>query len=36
MVFIKEILKTWTRRIEYESVFPPNALDAMEKAIRTF
>jgi len=35
MVFIKEIKKLG-QRIEYESVFPPNALDAMEKAIRNF
>ena len=35
MVFIKEIKKLG-QRIEYESVFPPNALDDMEKAIRNF
>ncbi len=35
MTFIKEIKKLG-QRIEYESVFPPNALDAMEKAIREF
>ncbi len=35
MVFIKEIKKLG-QRIEYESVFPPNALDGMEKAIRNF
>jgi len=35
MVFIKEIKKLG-QRIEYESVFPPNALDGMEKAIREF
>jgi len=35
MVFIKEIKKLG-QRIEYESVFPPNELDDMEKAIRAF
>jgi len=35
MVFIKEIKKLG-QRVEYESVFPPNALDGMEKAIRNF
>jgi len=35
MVFIKEIKKLG-QRIEYESVFPPSALDGMEKAIRNF
>ena len=35
MSFIKEIKKLG-QRIEYESVFPPNALDNMEKAIREF
>ena len=35
MDFIKEIKKLG-QRIEYESVFPPNALDEMEKAIREF
>ena len=33
--YIKEIKKLG-QRIEYESVFPPNALDEMEKAIRSF
>jgi len=33
MDFIKEIKKLG-ERIQYESVFPPNALDGMEKAIR--
>jgi len=33
--YIKEIKKLG-QRIEYESVFPPNALDEMEKAIRVF
>ncbi len=33
--YIKEIKKLG-QRIEYESVFPPNALDEMEKAIRNF
>jgi len=33
--YIKEIKKLG-QRIEYESVFPPNALDEMEKAIRAF
>ena len=33
--YIKEIKKLG-QRIEYESVFPPNALDGMEKAIRSF
>jgi len=35
MTYIKEIKKLG-QRIEYESVFPPNALDEMEKAIRAF
>jgi len=35
MTYIKEIKKLG-QRIEYESVFPPNALDEMEKAIRDF
>jgi len=35
MAFIKEIKKLG-QRIEYESVFPPNALDGIEKAIRDF
>ena len=35
MTFIKEIKKLG-QRIEYESVFPPNALDEMEKSIREF
>jgi len=35
MSYIKEIKKLG-QRIEYESVFPPNALDEMEKAIRAF
>jgi len=35
MTFIKEIKKLG-QRLEYESVFPPNALDDMEKAIREF
>jgi len=35
MAFIKEIKKLG-QRIEYESVFPPNALDGMEKSIRAF
>ena len=35
MDFIKEIKKLG-ERIQYESVFPPNTLDGMEKAIRTF
>jgi len=35
MAYIKEIKKLG-QRIEYESVFPPNALDGMEKAIREF
>jgi taurine transport system permease protein len=34
-MYIKEIKKLG-QRIEYESVFPPNALDEMEKAIRSF
>jgi len=34
-IYIKEIKKLG-QRIEYESVFPPNALDEMEKAIRNF
>ncbi len=34
-IYIKEIKKLG-QRIEYESVFPPNSLDAMEKAIREF
>jgi len=33
--YIKEIKKLG-RRIEYESIFPPNALDGMEKSIRSF
>ena len=33
MTFIKEIKKLG-QRIEYESVFPPKALDEMEKAIK--
>jgi len=33
--YIKEIKKLG-QRIEYESIFPPNALDEMEKAIRSF
>jgi len=33
--YIKEIHKLG-RRIEYESIFPPNALDGMEKSIRDF
>ena len=33
--YIKEIKKLG-QRIEYESVFPPNALDGMEQAIRDF
>jgi len=35
MMYIKEIKKLG-QRIEYESVFPPNALDEMEKSIREF
>jgi len=35
MTYIKEIKKLG-QRIEYESVFPPTALDGMEKAIRNF
>jgi len=35
MKYIKEIKKLG-RRIEYESIFPPNALDGMEKSIRDF
>ena len=35
MTFIKEIKKLG-QRIEYESVFPPNALNGMENAIRDF
>jgi len=35
MDFIKEIKKLG-ERIQYESVFPPKALDEMEKAIRAF
>ena len=35
MTYIKEIRKLG-QRIEYESVFPPNALDGMELAIRNF
>ena len=35
MTYIKEIKKLG-QRIEYESVFPPNALDEMEKSIRAF
>ena len=33
--YIKEIKKIG-QRIEYESIFPPNALDELEKAIRNF
>lgn len=35
MRYIKEIKKLG-QRIEYESIFPPNALDGMENAIRAF
>ena len=35
MAFIKEIKKLG-QRLEWESVFPPNALDGMEKSIRAF
>ncbi len=35
MAFIKEIKKLG-QRLEYESIFPPNALDGIEKAIRDF
>jgi len=35
MDFIKEIKKLGNR-IQYESVFPPKALDEMEKSIRAF
>jgi len=35
MRYIKEIKKLG-QRIEYESIFPPNALDEMEKSIRAF
>jgi len=35
MTYIKEIKKLG-QRIEYESIFPPNALDGMENAIRAF
>ena len=35
MIFIKEIKKLG-QRIEYESIFPPSALDDMEIAIRNF
>jgi len=35
ITYIKEIKKLG-QRIEYESVFPPNALDGMEQAIRDF
>ena len=35
MTYIKEIKKLG-QRIEYESVFPPNALNEMEKSIREF
>ena len=35
MKYIKEIKKLG-RRIEYESIFPPNALDELEKSIRDF
>ena len=35
MIFIKEIKKLG-QRIEYERVFPPNALNEMEKSIREF
>jgi taurine transport system permease protein len=35
MTYIKEIKKLG-QRIEYESIFPPNALDGLENAIRAF
>jgi len=35
MAFIKEIKKLG-QRIEWESIFPPNTLDGMEKSIRAF
>ncbi|MDC0163608.1 ABC transporter permease subunit, partial [Candidatus Pelagibacter sp.] len=35
MIYIKEIKKLG-QRIEYESIFPPRALDGIEKAIRSF
>jgi len=35
MTYVKEIKKLG-QRIEYESIFPPNALDEMENAIRAF
>jgi len=35
MRYVKEIKKLG-QRIEYESIFPPNALDEMENAIRAF
>jgi taurine transport system permease protein len=35
MTYIKEIKKLG-QRLEYESIFPPNALDGIEKAIRDF
>jgi len=35
MTYIKEIKKLG-QRVEYESVFPPKALDEMEKSIRAF
>jgi len=35
LTYIKEIKKLG-QRIEYESIFPPNALDEMENAIRAF
>jgi taurine transport system permease protein len=35
MTYIKEIKKLG-QRIEYESIFPPSALDEMEKSIREF
>jgi len=35
MTFIKEIKKLG-QRIEWESIFPPNTLDGMEKSIRAF
>ena len=35
MTYIKEIKKLG-QRIEYESIFPPNALDEIENAIRAF
>jgi len=35
MTYIKEIKKLG-QRVEYESIFPPNALDEMENAIRAF